>query len=880
MAIKVWGTEDVVRFPGVSVDRDAVTMLPNGGYVVTWREGTTKIGFQLYNGLGQKVGGTQFLPVGAGGAQQSASVLAFGGDGDFVITWAENSTAGKAFFSQKYTFDGSANGAPTAFGNAANSQDSTNMVTNVQEGWATAYVENNTVKLLQHDGTGTPILPAVTVYTGAAATPDVAYLGGTRHVVSYVVGSETRIKVVDGAAVGTETKILNAGAADIIALNTAAGVPSGEFIVIADKGVAGGIHAHKYTTNGTTVTDAGSLLVSGAAKPSSNDLVDATALVRGGYAVAFVAADAGDFGDIFVKVVDVNGVAGNAIKINGRAGIDGVGSQDTLSISEMADGRLAVSWRDGTLGNGLISTTIVDARTVGVTVTGTSHADIYVGTEWADNLSGAGGNDLLIAGAGADQLYGGDNNDSLLGEAGMDALNGGDGDDLLVGGSEADILDGGAGDDKASYQNSVAVIVNLGTGIGTGGEATGDTYISIEKVLGSGQDDQLTGLANVGSTLEGGAGNDWLVGGAVADRLDGGAGSDTVSYAGIAGPITINLSTGIGVNNDVLVSIENIVGTDGADTFIDDGANNVFTGGLGNDTYYVQNTGDYIAEAAGGGTETVYTTASFTLSPNVENLVGTGGGAISLTGNDLANAITGNGADNVINGGGGADTMAGGGGNDIYYVDNAGDVILDSSGIDTVVLATSMSLANFTNVENVMLSSTGAFSLDGSELANTLTGNNAANALNGFGGNDIIMGLGGNDRLNGGTGNDTIYGSTGKDTLYGGAGKDVFVFDSRSNKRTNLDKIADYVVRDDSIWLDNAAFSSKIGKGAPTAPRKLNKAFFTVGEVAKDKNDYIIYSKSKGVLYYDSDGSGGKAKVEIATMKKNLKMTAAEFFVI
>ena len=60
----------------------------------------------------------------------------------------------------------------------------------------------------------------------------------------------------------------------------------------------------------------------------------------------------------------------------------------------------------------------------------------------------------------------------------------------------------------------------------------------------------------------------------------------------------------------------------------------------------------------------------------------------------------------------------------------------------------------------------------------------------------------------------------------------------------------------------------------------MNKAFFTIGAKAKDANDYLVYNKSKGVLYYDIDGSGGKAAVEIATLKKNLKMTYKDFFII
>ncbi|MBF9234910.1 cadherin domain-containing protein, partial [Microvirga alba] len=145
--------------------------------------------------------------------------------------------------------------------------------------------------------------------------------------------------------------------------------------------------------------------------------------------------------------------------------------------------------------------------------------------------------------------------------------------------------------------------------------------------------------------------------------------------------------------------------------------------------------------------------------------------------------------------------------------------------------------------------------------------------------NDKIVGGAGNDTLGGGVGNDTLFGGLGSDVLTGGAGNDVFVFDTKPSKKANFDKITDYVVKDDSIWLDNAVFK-KLGKGTAAAPGKLNKNFFTIGDKAKDKDDYLIYDSKKGILYYDADGSGGGKAVEIASLKKGLKMTAAEFFVI
>ncbi|NIX77161.1 cadherin domain-containing protein [Microvirga terricola] len=158
-------------------------------------------------------------------------------------------------------------------------------------------------------------------------------------------------------------------------------------------------------------------------------------------------------------------------------------------------------------------------------------------------------------------------------------------------------------------------------------------------------------------------------------------------------------------------------------------------------------------------------------------------------------------------------------------------------------------------------------------------GDLAREVTKGSGVNDIFKAGKANDVLGGGNGNDQLWGGLGKDVLTGGKGKDIFVFDTKLNKKTNLDKIVDFSVKDDTIWLDNAVFK-KLGKGTAVKPGKLNKAFFTIGDTAKDNNDYLVYDSKKGVLYYDADGSGSGKQVEFATLKKGLKMTAADFFVI
>ncbi|MBM6593486.1 cadherin domain-containing protein [Microvirga pudoricolor] len=153
--------------------------------------------------------------------------------------------------------------------------------------------------------------------------------------------------------------------------------------------------------------------------------------------------------------------------------------------------------------------------------------------------------------------------------------------------------------------------------------------------------------------------------------------------------------------------------------------------------------------------------------------------------------------------------------------------------------------------------------------------------LSGGPGQDVFKGGSGNDTLSGGGGRDRLQGGKGRDVLTGGPGKDVFVFDAKPDKaKTHVDTITDFVVRDDTIWLDNAVFR-KLGKGKEAKPGKLDKAYFTISKAAADGNDYLIYDPRKKALMYDADGEGGKAALTIATFTK-LKgtLTFKDFMII
>ena len=467
--------------------------------------------------------------------------------------------------------------------------------------------------------------------------------------------------------------------------------------------------------------------------------------------------------------------------LTGAAAIDGTGNSLDNSLTgnsgaNLLNGGAGADTLNGGAGNDtyLVGTgdKVIETSASGGTDTVRATVDFVLGS----NLE-----NLVLIGTGAIDGTGNGLANHITGNAAANLLDGGAGADVLTGGAGNDIYVVGAGD-KAIETSS------------TGGTDTVRSAVGF--TLGS----NLENLVLIGTAAIDGTGNalaNSLTGNSAANNLNGGAGADVMSGAGgddtylvgtgdkvveasPAGGIdtvrsAIDYALGAHVENLVLLGSSGLDGTGnalanvltgnaganalsggGGDDRLDGGAGaDILTGGAGDDLYWLDHVGDRVVELAGGGTDSVRSSLSFTLGAELEHLTLTGTAAIDGAGNALANRLTGNGAanrltgaggDDWIDGGAGADAMEGGLGDDMYIVDAAGDRAVEQAGAGTDTVRSSVSFALGAALERLELTGSAAINGTGNGGANQISGNDAANLLDGGAGADRLAGGLGNDR--------------------------------------------------------------------------------------------------------------------------------------
>ncbi|MBC7986109.1 MAG: FG-GAP repeat protein [Sphingomonadaceae bacterium] len=244
-----------------------------------------------------------------------------------------------------------------------------------------------------------------------------------------------------------------------------------------------------------------------------------------------------------------------------------------------------------------------------------------------------------------------------------------------------------------------------------------------------------------------------------------------------------------------------------------------------------------------------------------------GEGGDTLDGDGGADTLVGGGGDDVLDGDAGDDAMAGGAGNDRYTVDSAGDLLVEGSGKgnDTVVARADFA-AGANEIERIQASSATGLALSGGAVSALITGDTGADTLSGGADKDTLAGKGGDDRL--------VMGGGG-DVLTGAGGVDSFVL---TNNFASSDRaqITDFVSGTDKIEIDAGDFGGGLVAGALDPDAFVSNA---TGN-AEDAEDRFIYRASKGLLYYDADGTGSGGAILIAKLVGSPALAAGDFVIV
>lgn len=333
-------------------------------------------------------------------------------------------------------------------------------------------------------------------------------------------------------------------------------------------------------------------------------------------------------------------------------------------------------------------------------ICGGSGSDTIHGDRGNDTIDGKLGNDTLHGGRGSDEADGGGDRDKVYGDSGNDSLDGGRGNrddvdggpgdddvrggpgafDSLMGGVGRDRIDGGAGNhDIASYRGAGGpVAVNLGAGVVRGAEE--ERLIGIEDAVGGSGEDVLLGSDTTSNRLDGGPGDDRLLGLWRSDQAYGGPGSDQC-----IGPFSVEDSCGPagGRRGTKIELYESIVGSSSLTIAGDDDVDDV-TVARGDHGYVVRGgSGNPVLRSAprSGGCASAAGSVSC-IGPVGSILVSLGSGNDRLTvrGNVPADVSV------TVDGGPGRDWLRGGRGSDTLYAGDDGDpdTIIGDGGDDVI----------------------------------------------------------------------------------------------------------------------------------------------------------------------------------------------------
>jgi Ca2+-binding RTX toxin-like protein len=277
-------------------------------------------------------------------------------------------------------------------------------------------------------------------------------------------------------------------------------------------------------------------------------------------------------------------------------------------------------------------------------------------------------NNYLEGGAGNDTLTGGTLADTLDGGEGADQLYGGFGDDTLIIDAADTVISGGFGTDTADLVNFASGVQWLeitGDSNGELSERIGAQVSGIEKIVGTRFDDTFTLAVNAvlpdgNLEIDGGGGNDIIIGNDSENTFWGGDGDDVLDG---------------GSDDDILrggAGDDSVLGGADNDLLFGDAGNDIVDGQDGNDTLYGGTGNDRLI--GGSGEDTIYGE----------------GDDDRIFGGTGADQVYGSAGDDIVSGGfnldtptdynsfedGAVDRLTGGNGADIF-IGNDGDVITD-----------------------------------------------------------------------------------------------------------------------------------------------------------------------------------------------------------